>query len=333
VLLGPVYDQDNGIVDSRVVAIDVASHKVLISPEVAEGEQVCLAITSGGDRALIGASDRLTLWDLAAAKPLWKHPRRKDDSCFLSPDGKYVLAENVLLDGRSGAVERKLELGRFDRQSDVVAFSPSSDRLLVGGNGHHGRPFLALLGTADGRRIRTLDAARVVSAIAWSPDGKRALTFGAEGLAIWEVETGHRIPALPGHVPWDHDEAIEALLLSRALGRDLREVGGLDADRTPLDAPALLDELVPVATLENMSRRDLRILRNMVYARRGRPFRSEILRDYFQRLDWYKADPAYTEARLTPVDRRNIKLIQSAEIKAGGPMTDREQAEPDIPEA
>ena len=172
-----------------------------------------------------------------------------------------------------------------------------------------------------------LDAAGTVSAIAWSPDGKRALTFGAEGLAIWDIATGHRTPALPGHVPWvDHDEAIEALLLSRALGRDLLEVSGLDADRTPLDAPALLDDLVPVATLERMSRRDLRILRNMVYARRGRPFRSEILRDYFQRLDWYKADPAYTDARLTPVDRRNIKIIQSAEIKRRRPASTRSRA-------
>ncbi|MEP7051028.1 MAG: YARHG domain-containing protein [Pseudomonadota bacterium] len=45
-------------------------------------------------------------------------------------------------------------------------------------------------------------------------------------------------------------------------------------------------------------------MRNMVYARRGRPFRSEILRAYFARLDWYKADPAYTDARLTDVDQR-----------------------------
>jgi hypothetical protein len=339
-LLGPAYDpeyedeHERSVVDPHVVAVDVASGKVLVSQKVAEDEWACLAITSSGDRALIGASDRLTLWNLASAKALWKRPRRQHESCGLSPDGRHVLADNVLLDGRSGAVEHKLELGPFDQMYDVVAFSASGDRVLVGGNGHNGRPFLVLLSTGDGRRIRTLDAVRTVSAVAWSPDGKRALTFGAEGLAIWDIETGHRTPALPGHVPWvDHDEAIEALLLSRALGRDLPEVGGLDAERTPLDAPALLDELVPVATLERMSRRDLRILRNMVYARRGRPFRSEILRDYFQRLDWYKADPAYTDARLTAVDRRNIKIIQSAEIKAGGPLNDRQHAEADLPEA
>lgn len=337
-LLGPAYDRedenDPAVVEAHVVAVDVASGKVLVSREVTEDERQCLAITDNGDRALIGVSNRLTLWDLTSGKPLWKQPRKKDESCFVSPDGRYVLANNVLLDGRSGAVEHKLELGPFELQSDVVAFSPSGDRVLVGGNGHDGRPFLVLLGTGNGRRIRALGAASTVSAIAWSPDGKRALTFGAEGLAIWDIETGHRNPALPGHVPWvDHDEAIEALLLSRALGRDLPGVGGIDTERTPLDAPALLDELVPVATLERMSRRDLRLMRNMVYARRGRPFRSELLREYFERLDWYKADPAYTDARLTAVDHRNIKIIQSAEIKAGGPMTDRQQAEADIPEA
>jgi hypothetical protein len=337
-LLGPAYDREDenepAVVEAHVVAVDVASEKVLVSREVTEDERPCLAITSSGDRALIGSCNRLTLWDLASGKPLWKYPRRKDDSCALSPDGRRVLADNVLLDGRSGAVEHKLELGPFDQRSDIVAFSPSGDRVLVGGNGHNGRPFLVLLGTADGRRIRPLDAASTVSAIAWSPDGKRALTFGTEGLAIWDIETGHRTSALPGHLPWtDHDEEIEALLLSRALGRDLPGVSGIDSERTPLDAPALLDELMPVATLERMSRRDLRLLRNMVYARRGRPFRSEILRDYFERLDWYKADPAYTDARLTAVDHRNIKIIQSAEIKAGGPMSDREHAEADLPEA
>ena len=137
-LLGPAYDLEDehepSVVDPHVVAVDVASGKVLVSQKVAEDERACLAITSSGDRALIGASDRLTLWDLASAKALWKHPRRKHESCGLSPDGRHVLADNVLLDGLSLAVEHKLELGPFDEMYDVVAFSPSGDRVLVGGN-------------------------------------------------------------------------------------------------------------------------------------------------------------------------------------------------------
>ena len=37
------------------------------------------------------------------------------------------------------------------------------------------------------------------------------------------------------------------------------------------------------------------------YARRGRPFKSPIIREHFERMVWYKADPAFTESRLTAV--------------------------------
>jgi hypothetical protein len=143
------------------------------------------------------------------------------------------------------------------------------------------------------------------------------------------------VPSFAGHEGWgDRDEQIEVVLLSRALGRKLEQFSELDFERTPFDAPELLDEPVPADQLQAMSRRDLRLLRNMVYARRGRPFRSPLLREYFGKLDWYKADPGYTDARLKPVDRRNIKLVQSAEIAAGGPLNDRQQRqEEEVPEA
>ncbi|HEY8209013.1 MAG TPA: YARHG domain-containing protein [Myxococcaceae bacterium] len=121
------------------------------------------------------------------------------------------------------------------------------------------------------------------------------------------------------------EEEIELTLAARALGIS----PGADADEvlSPLDDPSQLDKgVIDPAALSDLSRRDLRILRNLIYARRGRPFKSPILREYFERMEWYHADPKYTDARLTKNDKRNIKVVQGVEAEVGGPLTDAEMA-------
>lgn len=76
--------------------------------------------------------------------------------------------------------------------------------------------------------------------------------------------------------------------------------------------------------LRKKSQRELRLLRNAIYARHGRPFKSVYLQNYFGHTSWYQPDPAYTDARLSEVDRRNIKLIKSVEDEMGGPISDVE---------
>jgi len=71
-----------------------------------------------------------------------------------------------------------------------------------------------------------------------------------------------------------------------------------------------------------MSLRDLRLLRNSIYARRGRPFRSPILRDHFSGMGWYQVNPDYSDRLLSRNDARNIALIKSVENEFGGPLTD-----------
>lgn len=122
----------------------------------------------------------------------------------------------------------------------------------------------------------------------------------------------------------DHKEQtpegkIEMRLLSMRLGD---WAGAEDEDRTPLEDPTLLDKQITVDQLSDFSRRDLRLVRNLVYARRGRPFKSALLQSYFGTLEWYKPDPNYTDARLTALDKRNIKVILSVEDSLGGPLTD-----------
>jgi hypothetical protein len=119
--------------------------------------------------------------------------------------------------------------------------------------------------------------------------------------------------------PRTPEEKIELRLISVRLGK---WAGSAGQDRTPLEDPSLLDRQITVDSLKDFSRRDLRLLRNLIYARRGRPFHSELLQTYFAAVDWYKPDPKYTDARLTALDKRNINLILSVENSLGGPLTD-----------
>jgi hypothetical protein len=117
------------------------------------------------------------------------------------------------------------------------------------------------------------------------------------------------------------EDLVELQLLARSLGKS-SDVEGVE--KTPLDTPEMLDKLLTVEQLNNFSRRDLRLLRNMVYARRGRVFKSPVLQDFFLRTEWYQADEAYSEAKLTDIDRRNIKIIAGVEQELGGAVSDKE---------
>lgn len=118
------------------------------------------------------------------------------------------------------------------------------------------------------------------------------------------------------------EDEIELKLLSSRLGEWVGGDAAPVTERSPLEDPTLLDKQLTVDQLDDMSRRDLRLLRNTVYARKGRPFKSYLLQQYFDGFDWYTPDEAYADSRLSEVDRRNIKLIRSVEDSVGGPIAD-----------
>jgi hypothetical protein len=92
----------------------------------------------------------------------------------------------------------------------------------------------------------------------------------------------------------------------------------------PLDHLAALDHVLPESALEPLSRLDLRLLRNVISARRGATFKARTLTDSLSGATWYEPDPAYTAARLTAVDRANLRAIQRREAALGGPLTEAE---------
>jgi hypothetical protein len=116
------------------------------------------------------------------------------------------------------------------------------------------------------------------------------------------------------------DDKIELGLVSRALGSFALD--GIDYDEKGKDGG--LDQLMKVGELRQLSMRDLRLMRNTIYARRGRAFKSQILQEHFSGMSWYKVDSAYTDARLTKTDTRNIALIKSVENEFGGPLSDED---------
>ena len=155
-------------------------------------------------------------------------------------------------------------------------------------------------------------------------DRRNVTIIAAHDRAIPRSALQAKLSALLGRGATSKEDKIELRLLSEALG----EWSGGDtvavADRNPLEDPALLDGQLVVGQMDEMSRRDLRLLRNSIYARHGRPFKSPLLQQYFSEKAWYQLNDAFTEAMLTEVDKRNIKLVQSMEDRLGGPMKEWE---------
>ena len=79
---------------------------------------------------------------------------------------------------------------------------------------------------------------------------------------------------------------------------------------------ALATKKIDPAMLDGMFTEDLRRLRNEVYARHGRPFKDTDLREYFTSFPWYKPDPAFSEASLSPIEKSNVGVIRRLEVGA-----------------
>lgn len=64
----------------------------------------------------------------------------------------------------------------------------------------------------------------------------------------------------------------------------------------------------------------LKVARNEIYARHGRPFVHKDLQCYFAKQSWYKVDANYTEASLSYTENKNIATILAYEQKTNSPL-------------
>jgi len=63
--------------------------------------------------------------------------------------------------------------------------------------------------------------------------------------------------------------------------------------------------------LEGLSKQQLRIARNEIFARRGRHFKSADLKRHFKRFRWYK--PHTWKPKLNRIEKANVNLIKNTE--------------------
>lgn len=177
------------------------------------------------------------------------------------------------------------------------------------------QPWYTPLPKDDGSKITATDRANAKLIAA------REAAFPRDAMAAEQA-------ALAAKAERSTADDVELRLLGEQLGRTV-ETAGDEPARSPLEDPKQLDRLLEIGELADLSRRDLRILRNTVYARHGRIFKSPVLQQWFDDKDWYEPDPSFDESRLTAIDKKNVRLIRSVEDASGGPMTDREQQDED----
>ena len=75
----------------------------------------------------------------------------------------------------------------------------------------------------------------------------------------------------------------------------------------------LNDKLLSFSDIATLSQEELRLLRNTVYARHGKPFQTQEMQRHFTSRPWYTIHTNYDNTELTANDQANIKIIQSAE--------------------
>jgi len=66
--------------------------------------------------------------------------------------------------------------------------------------------------------------------------------------------------------------------------------------------------------LQGLSADQLVIIRNEIFARKGRYFKDDALRTYFSQFPWYQ--PHAWDVPLSPIEQANVKLVQSLEQTA-----------------
>ena len=58
---------------------------------------------------------------------------------------------------------------------------------------------------------------------------------------------------------------------------------------------------------------DLRVLRNEIYARRGRVFKDKKLQEYFEAQPWYRPNPDFKDEMLSETESKNLAVIKEVE--------------------
>lgn len=82
-----------------------------------------------------------------------------------------------------------------------------------------------------------------------------------------------------------------------------------DVAISPGDMEIFQENPIKEEMLQGLSLNELRLLRNEIFARRGRRFGPEWLQNYFDSQDWYEASKTGRQQELTEIEKKNAETI------------------------
>ncbi len=89
----------------------------------------------------------------------------------------------------------------------------------------------------------------------------------------------------------------------------------------PGDMGLFQETAIAPELLKGLSLYELRLLRNEVYARRGKRFHTGWIQNYFTDEGWYRPHKDYREPKLSAIEARNVAVIVEAETRMHDSLT------------
>ncbi len=101
--------------------------------------------------------------------------------------------------------------------------------------------------------------------------------------------------------------------LTEALWKKITGQSENEPSTPPKHRPYAQSPLFKFLSDRRIDRETASILRNSVFASRGRRFENPKLQSYFARQKWYKADPGYSDKKLSDYDREFVATVKAYE--------------------
>ncbi len=83
-------------------------------------------------------------------------------------------------------------------------------------------------------------------------------------------------------------------------------------------------EPITFEMVEGLFVEDLRVLRNEIYARRGRVFKDQTLQKYFETQAWYHPNPDFKDEMLSETESKNLAIIRETELNSISKFSEEE---------
>ncbi|ARF14954.1 YARHG domain-containing protein [Sporosarcina ureae] len=119
------------------------------------------------------------------------------------------------------------------------------------------------------------------------------------------VETDNDLPVVQNDVV--EEEPVETVIVKEVI-KEVPADASNDHFIISYSGDVFLDE----SDLKGLSKDDLRLARNEIYARHGYVFQSKEMQNYFGSQSWYSPDPSF-DGKMTEWEKHNVELIKSLE--------------------